>query len=339
MKKFLTHIFNNTEKLKSFNLAHYSLNLFVLSSLLFVAACDLSKVASSSNNVSSNSSSTISSNSSVITSGTTGEHALQLTTPRMLQYANLQFTVTKAVISKRTAEDQSEDSSNPAVADITLSVINTLKEAGQIRSGLWELRLGDGTIYKQPYSDDFEARDTKERKISFHVPLDAKWDGAKLTLDEQDKEPATLLLDGTPTQSLYPAKLNVGGEATTKEPVMTYTITSANVDVDDGFGHRAAVDKRFLNLSVRVANKETGNGGAFLPEFFRLLIDGVSSSPGNMGDSNIVESRSSQEIMMSFLIPANATSIVLEVGKPDIQATAKIPIDFKAVKSGVKAAG
>jgi hypothetical protein len=257
------------------------------------------------------------------------ERPLQLTEPRTLKYANLQFTVTKALISNRVADDQPQDNSNPALADITLSVVNTLKEGVGIQSGMWQLKLANGSIYKRTYSDNFAPRDTKERMISFHVPTSAQWNGAQLTLDEQDKEPATLALDGPAQPQKYPAKLASGNEATTKDPVMTYTILGAAVDVD-GSGQRAALGKRYLNLSVRVANKETGLGGEFLPEFFRLSIDGVPSAAENMSDNNVVNGQSSQDVTLSFVIPASANKVELEVGKPGVQETARIPIALGA---------
>lgn len=270
------------------------------------------------------------SNGGATATATPFERPLQLTETRTLKYANLQFTLTKAVISNRVANDQPQDNTNLALADISLSVVNTLKDAVGIRSALWQLKLGDGSVYKQPYEDNFAPRDTKERMISFRVPPSAEWKGAQLTLDEQDKEPATLVLDGPAPPQQYPTKLASGAETTTKEPVMTYTILGATLDVD-GAGQRAALGKRYLNLSVRVTNKETaGGGGVFLPEFFRLMIDGVASAPENMSDNNIVNGQSSQDVTLSFVIPASANKVELEVGKPDIQQTARIPIVLKS---------
>jgi hypothetical protein len=299
-------------------------NIFVKwAFLVFVVAVPLA--CKQIGSLSSNSNST----GGATTTASPFERSLQLTEPRTLKYANLQFTVKKALISNRVADDQPQDNSNPALADITLSVVNTFKDAVGIQNGMWQLKLGNGSVYKRTYSDNFAPRDTKERTISFHVPASAQWNGAQLTLDEQDKEPATLALEGPAPTQQYPAKLASGGETTTKEPVMTYTILGATVDVD-GSGQRAALGKRYLNLSVRVANKETGGGGGeFLPEFFRLVIDGVPSAPENMSDNNIVNGQSSQDVTLSFVIPENATKVELEVGKPDIQETARIPIALK----------
>jgi hypothetical protein len=265
------------------------------------------------------------------------ERPLQLTEPRTLTYANLQFTLTKAVISNRVANDQPQDNTNLALADITFSVVNTLKDGVAIRSAIWQLKLGDGSVYKRPYEDNFAPRDTRERIISFRVPPSSEWKGAQLTLDEQDKQPATLALDGPTQPQQYPDKLASGAETTTKEPAMTYTILGASVDVD-GAGQRVALGKRYLNLSVRVTNKETaGGGGEFLPEFFRLMIDGNPAAPEKMSDNNIVNGQSSQDVTLSFVIPESATKVELEVGKPDIQQTARIPIALKATQAQVTA--
>jgi len=283
------------------------------------------------------SSSNSNSNGSATATTTPFERALQLTETRTLQYANLQFTLKKAVISNRVAPDQPQDNTKLALADLTFSVVNTLKDGVGIRSAIWRLKLGDGSIYKQPYEDNFAPRDTKERMISFRVPLSAEWKGAQLSLDEQDKEPGTLVLEGPAQAQQYPTKLASGDETTTKEPVMTYTILGATLDVD-GAVQRAGLGKRFLNLSVRVANKEAGGGGGvFLPEFFRLMIDGNPSAPENMSDNGVVNGQSSQDITMSFVIPESATKVELEVGKPEIQQTARIPIALKVMQAALVA--
>lgn len=265
------------------------------------------------------------------------ERPLQLTDTRTMKYANLQFTLKKAMISNRVANDLPQENANQALADITFSVVNTLNTAVGIKSAMWQLKLGDGSVYKRPYEDDFAPRDTKDRVISFRVPPSADWKGAQVTLDEQNKEPAALALDGPAQPQQYPAKLASGAETTTKEPVMTYTVLAATVDVD-GAGQRAALGKRYLNLSIRVADKESGGGGGqFLPEFFRLMIDGSPSVPENMSENNIVNGQSSQDVTMSFVIPESAANVELEVGKPDIQQTARIPIALKVMQAAANA--
>jgi hypothetical protein len=54
-----------------------------------------------------------------------------------------------------------------------------------------------------------------------------------------------------------------------------------------------------------------------------------------MSDNNIVNGQSSQDVTLSFVIPETATKVELEVGKPDIQQTAKIPIILRAMQAAV----
>lgn len=298
--------------------------------LLLLASCG----GLSRNTASRDSSSTSSSAGSSVASAAsapTFERQLAPGAPRTAKYAGLQFTVTKGVISNRAPDVTDGDNSNPATADITLSVVNTLPEDVQLRNGLWQLRLGDGTTYKQPYEENITARDTQERKLSFRVPLAAKWDGAQLSFDEQDKEPAMIMLDGSSPQPPYPIRLAATGEATLKDPALVFTLTNASIDLD-AFGRRAEQGKRYLNLTVRVANNET-NAGEFLPEYIRLVVDGTPETPERDDNNTAVEPGSKVEHTMAFVIPANASSVELQLGKSGAQETAKIPIDLKATKS------
>ncbi len=325
MKNTLSHLFSSEIKLKPCDTASRNVPLLMLCCILWVVGC-------------SNVGKFLPSNSSVSTNQTPDaprataspvERPLQLNQPHVMKYADLQFTVTKAVIASRVADELPIDNSKPEVADITFSVVNTLKDAVRIESGLWQLKLGDGSVYKQPYSDAFEPRDTKELKISFRVPANSQWNGAQLTLDEQDKEPATLVLDGPMPPQQYPLNLATSGsETTTKAENLTYSIIKATLDMD-AFGKRAALGKRYLILTVRIKDKGAGGGGGyFVPEYFRLLIDGTQSAPENASDSNL-NSGGSQDYTMAYVIPANTNSVELEVGKPGVSELAKIPIDLK----------
>lgn len=260
------------------------------------------------------------------------ERALALAPERVMTYAGLRLAVTKAVISNRTPDEVLPAGSPPALADVTFSITNASKDPVRVEGARWELKLADGTKYHQPFSDAVGSRDTHERRISFPVPLAAQWTGATLLLDEKGKEPATLALDGAVTPSAYPMQLTIGGKATTKGPAMTYTILAANEDLDSA-GERAPLGKRCLHLSVRVTDNEPDTADQFLPEFFRFNIDGAPYVAEHMSDNNVIATHSSQELTMSLLVPAGAVIGELEVGKPAIQQTVKIPLGFKAVNA------
>ena len=67
------------------------------------------------------------------------------------------------------------------------------------------------------------------------------------------------------------------------------------------------------------------------------MIDGNPAAPKKMSDNYVVNGESSQDITMSFVIPESATKVELEVGKPGIQQTARIPIALKATQAQVTA--
>jgi hypothetical protein len=326
MKNILTRIFDGEIKLKSFGAASRNIPLLILCGILWVVGCSsVGKFLPSNSSVSTNETP----DAPIATASPVGR-PLQLNQPRVMKYADLQLTVTKAIIARRVADELPIDNSKREVADITFSVVNTLKDAVRIESGLWQLKLGDGSVYKQIYSDAFEPRDTKEVKISFRVPANSQWNSAQLTLDEQDKEPATLVLDGPMPPQQYPLNLATSGSETTTKggDSLTYSIIKATLDMD-AFGKRAALGKRYLNLTVRVKDKGAGGGGGyFLPEYFRLLIDGTPNAPENTSDSSL-NSGGSADYTMAYVVPANTNSVELEVGKPGVSELAKIPIDLK----------
>lgn len=329
MKNILTRIFDGEVRTKSFGPASRNLPFLLLCGVILVAGCsNIGKL------LPGGSGSGPGGNQAPDTAkpaASPAERRLQIDQPREMKYADLQFTVTKAVISGRIADDLPIDNTKLEVADITFSVVNTLKDGVRIESGLWQLRLGDGSVYKQIYSEAFEPRDTKDRKISFRVPVNSQWNGAQLTLDEQDKEPATLILDGPMPPPQYPLNLATSSsETTTKAEKLTYLIINATLDMD-AYGKRAALGKRYLNLTVRIKDKGASSGGGyFVPEYFRLLIDGTPSAPESASDSDL-NSGGSQDYSMAYVIPANTDKVELEVGKPGVSELAKIPIDLKPV--------
>ena len=113
---------------------------------------------------------------------------------------------------------------------------------------------------------------------------------------------------------------------------MKFTILAATEDLD-GAGERAALGKRYLHLSVHITDNAAGSANQFLPEFLRLSIDGAPYVPEHMSKNNVIAPHSSQDVTMSLLIPATATRAELEVGKPEIQQTVKIPLDLKPLKA------
>ena len=245
MKNILTLIQKTDERPGVFGPASRNAPLLLLVSIFWIVGCStVGKIVSGSKDGGSNGGQAANTSRA---EASPAERQLKLDQPRILNYAGLQFTATKAVLSGRVDDMLPIDNTKPEIADITFSVANNLKDAVRIDGGLWQLRLGDGSVYKQVYEDAFQARDTKERKISFRVPLNSQWSGAQITLDEKDKEPASLVLEGPIAPPQYPSNIAVSGsETTTQAPgKLTYAIVKATLDLD-GYGKRAALEKRLV---------------------------------------------------------------------------------------------
>src|SRR5580765_3955969 len=254
-------------------------------------------------------------------SSKSADRTLELRSPATLKYAGLNFTVTRAVIS-----DEGQANSNEANLDI--SIVNPSEIDVRISGGIWELKIGGGDFKSAPFDLQIGSRETKNTKITFErIPAGTQWTGSELRLDEKDKEPASVLLD-SPMKQIpdFPLKLTSGSTANTQDPSMAYTITRAEIDLD-GMGKRAVLDKRYLNLEVHVVNHD--GSGQFLPEFFRLLVNGDEFSPEDNANKTTVEPQGGQEYSMSFLIPSDTANVELEVGKAEIQKTVKMAIDVR----------
>ena len=82
---------------------------------------------------------------------------------------------------------------------------------------------------------------------------------------------------------------------------------------------------------MRVTDKgPAGGGGYFLPEYFRLLMDGDASAPENTSDSAL-DAGGTQDYRMSYIVPKDVSMVDLEVGKTGVQKTEKIHINLDKV--------
>lgn len=194
-----------------------------------------------------------------------------------------------------------------------------------------ELKLGDTSVYKKPFEDSVQARETKEVEISAEVPVSATWDQAQLTLDENGKEPAVLPLYGPAPEAEYPVELQAGDKASVKSPAPTYTVSRASLDLDGADQYSAAArapkGKRFLNLSMNVLSKDK-YPALVGTENFHVLVDGASQPAEAVYPvAEALDPERSKDIQVSFLVPASTTKVELEVGAKD-NCTARIPLDL-----------
>jgi len=166
------------------------------------------------------------------------------------------------------------------------------------------------------------------------LPHNANWPGSQLIVDEQDKEPAVLPLDGEAPTVPAPTKLALNGDASVKEPApVNFALLDGTLDLD-AFGQRTAIGKRYLKVTIRADCKDTRGGGCYVGgDTFRLVVDGQPIAPEKLDPvAEAVTSQGSRDFTAAFLVSANTTNCQLEVGEVG-KETARLPIEVKDNKS------
>ncbi len=191
-----------------------------------------------------------------------------------------------------------------------------------------QVKLANDLVVKKPVELNVQARDTVPLALDLEVPPEATWSGAQLGLDENDKEPASIALDGPVTETSFPQTLAVANEVNVKEPNLNYKVTKAVLDLD-GPGVRAAKGKRFVLLTVIASNKDSKFDAYVGPESFRITADGTSIAAMQITPAaEAVKALNSQEFRVAFVIPQSAKSATLVLGEAN-KDTGNIPLAFK----------
>jgi hypothetical protein len=262
------------------------------------------------------------------------DRPLDLSTPRVLRYANLEMTVQRATITtevRPAARPLGELAPDQAFAYLDLRVVNPTDRQVTIQRAAIDLIL-DGESYRDHSNwsafDFWEAQTNKTVQSIFIVPRTATWAGARLRVTQADREPGEIALDGPPTESLFPIAVAARGEATADN--VTYSIVNVEVDID-GDGQRAASGERFVRIRVRVTNNNAGSGGKLVGQnTCRLIIDGVPQSSQRFW-SDVLRSNDSTAGTLLFSVPENATAADLQVGEPGGEtATIALTINVSA---------
>ena len=273
---------------------------------------------------------------------------LEGTLPGQVRYANLQFTVTKAIINNQVPlsplNQGQKYQSDQAYAYIDLSVHNPLSAKNlSIPQNLVKLQLEDEKLYYEvnppmnptagegnKWRDVIGPHVTKEIRLIFPVPFNATWKGAKLILSQPGKEPTTLPFDGLTSLIQYPVSLPVKGEATVKDTL--YKILALSLDLDNQ-GERVEEGRLFLKLTLQVTYKGKSAGGIFIDaDNFRLLLPSTPLTPME-SFRELITRGSTKEGEVVFSIPVSTTRAELQVGEIEQGKTAKIPLNLKPAKS------
>jgi hypothetical protein len=252
------------------------------------------------------------------------------TLPRQMRYSGLVYTFNRAEITNqdpRTNDLAPQYRSDQAYAILDVTVKNTEPSIGfWLLDAKARLRLADGKLYESTagWLKEFAAQSTQQTRLVFAVPMTATLQGAQFLLNDRDKEPALLPLDGVVPTSPYPITVKDPGQATVDQIV--YKVTSATLDLD-WRGERAGAGKRFLFFSLHMTNNSRG-GLAVGSDLFRIIVDGEPIAPRATGIF-VLDSASVMDTFTGFPIPANFGKLELQVGSIR-GTTTKIPIALKA---------
>jgi hypothetical protein len=175
--------------------------------------------------------------------------------------------------------------------------------------------------------------------LAFPVDPDLDLVGAQLRIGQPPDRPAFIALTDPQPEPDYPIALNVTGEAPgigiTNRSQMRYTVLGGQLHIDNPLdapnretGRRANVDELFLVLDMRVLI-ETGRAEGLFADQFRLFVDGVPRAPYHWPAGGNLSQGAAVDTQVGWLIPADATELVLQVGDPD-EDPGLIPVELPA---------
>lgn len=247
---------------------------------------------------------------------------------REFKYASLEIKVATGVITNQLSANPPTYNPDQAQLKLELAIANPTKETVSLNAALFQVKLGNGTSLSQPLELTLQPLDTKPFELDFNVPVNTTWDGTQLELNQEDKEPALLALTGPQTNVITPIDLKAGTEVKVKDPKVTYTLTSASLDLD-AQGERVSKGNYYLVLNFLVTNNDNKYEAYVGDDNFRLSIDGGPSKSPEKTDpvAEGVKELGSQEFALAFTIPQDARDLSLEVGEVG-KDTATIKLDL-----------
>ncbi|HUH07021.1 MAG TPA: hypothetical protein VML96_04345 [Egibacteraceae bacterium] len=275
---------------------------------------------------------------------------------RSVVYANVEFTVTGARLTNQElssyfegADPVVEEGAVYAILDITASNLMT-SSLGELSEELYSLGI-DGESFDPDPSMSFRSEasrllqptTTVDTALAFPVPEDVDFGAAVLLIGAAPDRGAQLPLTGPVDEPAYPIEIAADGSAPGIGPTnagdLVFTVLGAVLSEDRPHEHatsptgdRADEGELFLVVTVR-AEKTDGRGRELLSDAFRLLVDGVPRAPWDVADSPegsvstpSVDLGAAVDAYVAFLIPEDATDLVLQVG--DVEADpGLIPLD------------
>jgi hypothetical protein len=252
-----------------------------------------------------------------------------------------QYPVTLAAGGEATAGDSvfrimaaqiERPSDEKLVLNITLRVINN----GPSADNFWDrsARLLIDGVPLAPFeapNEIVDAHASKQAEFLFEISDNVAavvlqvghvgQETAKIPIDLTASQPAptaTAPPQGGPMQ--FPVTLASGGEATAGDSIFRVMAAQIAGENEEGW---------VLSLTLRVINNGPSTDN-FWDQSARVIIDEVPLAPFE-APNEIVDAQDSKQAEFLFQIPANLTSVILQVGQVG-RETARIPIDLTAVQ-------
>ncbi len=267
--------------------------------------------------------------------------------PRSLQYADIGWTVTEAVISNESLDtygtSSTQEIGDQYYARVRATGLLEVHSFLNFKPSYFSLQLADGSViapHLPASTPSFDSMSVsrgyaQDVLLAFPVGTSETLTGAVLSIAEPGFEPATVALTGASTPASFPASATVDGTSRTATSdtcsnALEIKVLSAETDLDvvvgSSFERRAALGERFLRVTARATSFTSWcDGVALVEEDFRVIVNGAARAAQNDGVEKLILKNESYEFTLAFIVPAGASMVQFEAGAAD-EETARFTV-------------
>ncbi len=276
--------------------------------------------------------------------------------PRSVVFGNVEFTITGVRVSNQELGSYAEggepivDEDNfYAYLDITAQNMMSNTQTEGFSEEIYKLVVDDRELdaaFEMSFMSDVAGiigpNTTVDTFLAFPISEEADLADADFLIGVRPDRKASLPLTGDVVANPYPIQVELSGSAEGVGPTnggtIVFTVVDATLSEDLPHEHansptglRADEDELFLVVHV-LAEKIAGRGNDLLGvDAFRLLVDGLPRSPWDSAidplgsnESPTAEPGAVEDAWVAFLVPVDATELVLQAG--DLADPALIPL-------------
>lgn len=276
-----------------------------------------------------------------------GDRAVTSGLPRSTVFANVEFSLTAAHVSRQTpasyAAGGAPEPTDQPYAFLDLTARNrSVAVAIRMPDDVFQLDLGRGTPV-EPAGGGFaqiEPDAAIDGMLAFEVPDDVDLAAAVLQIGRRPDSPALLPLSGEVPKSAFPFELDVRGTvvgpgATWGSPV-TFELVGAIVSKDlvverccPDSGPRADEDEVFMTFSLQATGPDDRFGDSINGDAVRLIVDGLPRSAWHVPMKT--SKGETVDVAAVFVVPTTTRSLELELGDSSAGDIGRIPIPLPSL--------